>query len=138
MPHHYLSPAKAFSPEPTDGRSSSNSCQEMKISVVSPSSPSCSSSISSCDISSDSISYCGLPSPNQSPSKSSSSSSPSFRERLRSASRLLRKNLEERRLSVKETMVNEDELEKERLQVKVKDSEGFKAYFREHFILTEL
>jgi len=137
MPHNFLSPAKAYSPEPTDGQSSTNSCQEIKT-VFSPSSPSCSSAVSSCDISSDSISYCGLPSPNQSPTKSSSSSSPSFRERLRSASKLLKRNFEERRKSlVKETMEDE-EIEKEKLQIKVKDSDGFRSYFREHFILSEL
>lgn len=134
MPQTLISPPKAYSTEPSDVRSS---CKEVKMSVSSPSSPSSSSPVSSCDLSCDSISYCGLPSPNPSPSKysSSSSSSPTFRERLRSASRLIRKNLEQRPPS-KEKVENEQH--EERLEAKVKDTDGFKSFFREHFILCEL
>lgn len=127
MPETFVSPPVAYSSD----SSMAESFQEVK--TISDTSP---SSSSSSPISNRSLecSYFDLPSPHLSPRRWSTQSngSPSFRERLRSASRLVR-NMSHNDES--QDTCREDAVEP---VIKAKADDGFKSFFREHFILSEL
>lgn len=129
MPQTFISPPKVYAAD----SSGASSCQEVKMCDSSTPNSTSSSPVSS---RSPESSYCDLPSPNRSPSKWSTSSngSPTFRERLKSASRSIRKMHKIEQLN---STAEEEEKVEPVLKNQTSDN-GFKLYFREHFILSEL